>query len=66
MPHENDAYPDPRLRVDNLHAALRGASGVTTGFMNTVQSSLAGVVPATVLARLHRQMAEPDEAGGRR
>lgn len=40
---------------------LRGASGVTTGFMNKVQATLAGVVPESVLARMHRKMAEPED-----
>jgi uncharacterized protein len=63
----SDGKADPaKVARQGWSAMLRGASGVTTGFMNKVQSSLAGVVPATVLARLHRQMAEPEEAGGKR
>ena len=42
-------------------AMLRGSSGVTTGFKNKVQAALAGVVPDSALATMHRRMAEPDD-----
>ena len=41
-------------------AMLAGSSGVTTGFMNKVQATFAGIIPDSVLARMHRRMAEPE------
>ena len=41
-------------------AMLNGASGVTTGFMNKVQSLVTGLIPDSVLAAMHRKMAKPD------
>jgi hypothetical protein len=32
--------------------------------MNTIQAAFAGIIPDRVLARMHREMAEPDHAGG--
>ncbi|MBM9593610.1 SDR family NAD(P)-dependent oxidoreductase [Roseitranquillus sediminis] len=43
-------------------AMLKGSSGVTTGLKNKVQATLAGVVPESVLAQMHRNMADPDKA----
>ncbi|MCQ0970467.1 SDR family NAD(P)-dependent oxidoreductase [Paracoccus sp. TK19116] len=42
-------------------AMKRGRSGVTPGFMNKVQATLSGVLPAEMLARMHRDMAEPED-----
>ena len=44
-------------------AMKRGSSGVTPGFMNKLQRQLTGVIPDTVLARVHRNLAEPRGAG---
>ena len=41
-------------------AMLDGASGVTTGFMNKVQSLVSGLIPDSVLAAMHRKIAKPD------
>ncbi len=52
---------DPAMVArQGYRAMLRGASGVTTGFMNKVQATLSGVIPDSVLARMHRDMAEPE------
>ncbi len=45
-------------------AMLAGSSGVTSGFMNKVQATLAGVIPDSVLAKMHRDMAEPEGRHG--
>lgn len=41
-------------------AMMKGESGVVTGFMNKVQATFSGLIPDTVLARMHRRMAEPE------
>ncbi|RVV97778.1 SDR family NAD(P)-dependent oxidoreductase [Mesobaculum littorinae] len=41
-------------------AMKKGSSGVTAGFMNKVQTQLSGIVPDSILARMHRNMAEPE------
>lgn len=52
---------DPAMVArSGYQAMLRGSSGVTTGFMNKVQATLSGVIPDSVLARMHRDMAEPE------
>jgi short-subunit dehydrogenase len=40
-------------------AMANGDSGVVTGFMNKVVSAFSGIIPDTVLAQMHRRMAEP-------
>ena len=40
-------------------AMIRGDSDVTSGWLNKVQSTIANVTPNAVLARLHRNRAEP-------
>ena len=59
---EDDSKADP-AKVANAgwRAMKRGGSGVTPGFMNKVQATLAGVLPAEMLAKMHRDMAEPEE-----
>ncbi len=52
---------DPAMVAKEGYAAmLDGASGVTTGFMNKVQSLVSGLIPDSVLAAMHRKMAKPD------
>ncbi len=43
-------------------AMMRGDADVVSGFKNKVQSALANVTPAPVLAEQHRKMAEPGTA----
>jgi len=40
-------------------AMIDGDSGVVTGFMNKVQTAFSGIIPDTMLAQMHRRMAEP-------
>jgi uncharacterized protein len=43
-------------------AMMRGDGDIVTGFKNKLQAAAANVVPAGVLARQHRQYAEPGSA----
>ncbi|MBS1303220.1 SDR family NAD(P)-dependent oxidoreductase [Loktanella sp. SALINAS62] len=57
-----DDKDDPQKVAQAGYAAMmRGHAGVTTGFMNKVQASLAGIIPDSVLAKMHRNLAEPKE-----
>ncbi len=56
-----DNKDDPQKVAEEGYAAmLDGRSGVTTGFMNKVQSLMSGLIPDSVLAAMHRKMAKPD------
>lgn len=56
----SDSKADPADVARAGYAAMKaGRSGVVTGFMNKVQAMFAGIVPDTVLAEMHRRMAEP-------
>jgi len=56
---QSDKADPAKVAKAGWQAMMRGASGVTPGFMNKVQATLAGVLPSEMLARLHREMAEP-------
>ena len=43
-------------------AMMRGEGDIVTGVKNKIQSAVANVMPAGVLARRHRKMAEPGSA----
>lgn len=59
---QSDSKADPAIVArKGYDAMLRGASGVTPGFVNKVHQVLTGIVPEPVLARLHRETAEPQE-----
>ena len=45
-----------------FEAMMSGEADVVAGLKNKVQAALANVTPATVLAELHRKMAEPGSA----
>ena len=40
-------------------AMMRGDGDVVTGFKNKIQSAVASITPAAMLAKQHRKMAEP-------
>ncbi len=44
-------------------AMLAGDADVVSGFKNKIQSAIANVTPATMLAEQHRKMAEPGSVG---
>jgi short-subunit dehydrogenase len=46
------------------HAMMRGDGDIVSGMKNKVQSAMANVTPAGVLAEQHRKMAEPGSANG--
>jgi len=43
-------------------AMMRGDGDVVTGFKNKIQSAVASITPAAMLAKQHRKMAEPGTA----
>jgi short-subunit dehydrogenase len=45
-----------------FNAMMRGDGDVVFGMKNKIQSSIANVTPASVLAKQHRKMAEPGSA----
>lgn len=54
---------DPaKVAQEGYAAMLDGRSGVTTGFMNKVQSLVSGLIPDSVLAAMHRKQAKPEGA----
>jgi len=58
---QDDTKADPAdVAREGYDAMLDGRSGVTTGFMNKVQSVVSGLIPDSVLAAMHRKMAKPD------
>lgn len=51
---------DPaKVARDGYEVMLSGKPGVVSGFMNKVEAAFAGVIPDTMLAEMHRHMAEP-------
>lgn len=57
---KDDAASVARLGLD---AAMRGEAQLVHGLMNKVQTTLANVLPAGVLAAQHRRTAEPGSGG---
>ena len=54
---------DPaKVARDGYKAMKDGDDGVVSGFMNKLQATFAGVIPDSVLAQMHRKMAEPERA----
>jgi short-subunit dehydrogenase len=58
---KDDAGEVARIGYD---AMMKGEGDVVTGLKNKIQSSVANVLPAGVLAKQHRKMAEPGTAKG--
>jgi short-subunit dehydrogenase len=55
------AKADPAdVARQGYEAMQKGRSGVVTGFMNKVQTAFSGIIPDSVLAQMHRRMAEPE------
>jgi short-subunit dehydrogenase len=51
---------DPaKVAKDGYKAMMDGKPGVVSGFMNKVEAAFSGVIPDTMLAQMHRHMAEP-------
>jgi short-subunit dehydrogenase len=58
---KDDAADVARTGFD---AMMRGDGDIVSGMKNKIQSSIANVTPASVLAKQHRKMAEPGTAKG--
>lgn len=57
---ESDSKADPaKVAKDGYDAMMAGDAGIVSGFMNKVQTAFAGIIPDTVLAEMHRKMAQP-------
>ena len=51
---------DPvKVAKDGYDALLDGETHIVSGLMNKIQDAFAGIIPDTVLAQMHRKMAEP-------
>ena len=51
---------DPaKVAKDGYDAMMAGKPGVVSGLMNKIEAALAGVLPDTMLAEMHRKQAEP-------
>ena len=54
---------DPRMVAEQgFKAIMNGEGDVVTGWHNKLQSAIANITPASVLAEQHRKMAEPGSA----
>ncbi len=51
-----------RFRQESIHMRARGDGDVVSGWKNKLQSAIANVTPAGILAAQHRRMAEPGAA----
>jgi len=57
---QDEHKADPaKVAKDGYDAMLGGKPGVVSGLMNKIQTALAGVLPDTMLAEMHRKQAEP-------
>lgn len=57
-----DNKADPaKVAKDGYDALLAGDAHVVSGFMNKVQDVMAGILPDTLTAELHRHLAKPRE-----
>lgn len=53
---------DPtKVARDGWTAMIDGRGSITSGWHNKIQVAAAGVAPASVMARMHRKMAEPGQ-----
>ena len=51
---------DPaKVAKDGYDALMAGKPGIVSGFMNKVEAAIAGILPDTMLAEMHRKQAEP-------
>lgn len=56
---------DPKMVAELGYAAMmKGSSDVTTGIKNKILAAAANVIPNELLAKAHRNMAEPKPEGG--
>lgn len=57
---QKDKADPAKVASDGFQAMMKGESGVVSGFMNRVQTAFSGILPETILAQMHRRMAEPE------
>ncbi len=58
---QSDSKADPaKPAQDGYDAMLAGEAHIVSGFMNKVQDAFAGIIPDTILAQMHRKMAQPE------
>lgn len=61
---QDDHKADPAdVAKAGYKAMIRGDGDVVAGMGNKLQAAMAAVTPQTVLAEMHRKMAEPDSGG---
>jgi len=59
-PLGQDKKADPaKVARDGYDALMAGKPGIVSGFMNKVEAAIAGILPDTMLAEMHRKQAEP-------
>ena len=59
----DDNKADPaKVAKDGWEALMNGKASIVSGMMNKLQVAAAGVAPASVMAEMHRGMAEPGSA----
>ncbi|WP_375261137.1 hypothetical protein [Palleronia sp.] len=59
---ETSQKTDPkRVARKGYEAMEKGKAAMAPAFATKVQSALADILPKSVLARMHREMAEPEE-----
>ena len=61
MSNHSQSCPADVARV-GFNAMMRGDGDVVSGWQNKLQSAIANITPAGVLAEQHRRMAEPGSA----
>lgn len=59
MAEEGKAADPAKVAKAGYEAMKKGEAGVTPGFMNKVQSLFAEILPETVVAAMHRKLAQP-------
>lgn len=62
---QSDSKDDPEMVAKaGYDALLKGDAHVVSGLMNKMQDAFAGIIPDTVLAEMHRRMAQPEGLNG--
>jgi Short-chain dehydrogenases of various substrate specificities len=57
----NDKADPAKVAKDGYVALLEGEAHTVSGLMNKIQDTFAGIIPDTLLAQMHRKMAEPKQ-----
>jgi threonine dehydrogenase-like Zn-dependent dehydrogenase len=62
VPYADVGAPKGPAGLTGFEAMMEGKGDVVTGWMNKLQTAIASITPAGVLAEQHRRMAEPGSA----